>query len=246
MKSPWFQIRKPNARLRVICFPSAGGGGVEFLKYQRHLPEGVAICPALLPGRERRLAEPALESMAPLIAGLADGLRPALDRPFAFLGHSMGSWVAFELTRELRRRGGPQPVHLLLSGRRAPHLPERHTFHGSTDEEFLTWLQGVYGAMPPELLQNPMLLELFLPTLRADVGLLGRYEYTEQEPLDVPISMLSGSEDKSVTAAEIAGWSRHTSSSFDFQMMPGGHFFLRDSPEDYAAVVGDRLQPYCD
>src|SRR6202035_2395188 len=89
------------------------------------LPGDVEVCPVQLPGRESRLREPPFVSAERLVLALADALHPHLALPFAFFGHSMGAMLSFELARELRRRGRPLPVHLFVSGRRAPQGPAR-------------------------------------------------------------------------------------------------------------------------
>jgi surfactin synthase thioesterase subunit len=64
------------------------------------------------------------KELRPLVQGLATALRPALDLPVALFGHSLGALLAIELARELRRRRGPLPVHLFVSGRHAPQVAD--------------------------------------------------------------------------------------------------------------------------
>ncbi len=75
------------------------------------------------------MEEPPFEDMAALVTAVADAMDPWVAEPFAFFGHSMGAGVAFELTRELRRRGKPHPEALIVSGRArrnfAPDGPRR-------------------------------------------------------------------------------------------------------------------------
>jgi surfactin synthase thioesterase subunit len=45
--------------------------------------------------------------------------------PFAFFGHSVGALISFELTQYFYRIGyGLEPVHLFISGHRAPQIPD--------------------------------------------------------------------------------------------------------------------------
>ena len=125
--SPWFPALKPGggARLRLFCFPYAGGSALIYRDWPAKLPAEIEVCPAQLPGRGNRRHEPCYTNLRRLAEGAATAIVPYLDRPFAFFGHSMGALVGFEVARELRRRGAPVPVHLLVSGRAGPQVPKR-------------------------------------------------------------------------------------------------------------------------
>lgn len=127
-KSPWvvaFRRDVPVER-RLFCFPYAGGGASIFRRFPESLPPGVEVCAVQLPGREDRYVEPAFSRLPAAVAALAGALHAHLQPPFAFFGHSMGALLAFELTRLLAvAPDAPQPDHLFVSGRRAPHLADR-------------------------------------------------------------------------------------------------------------------------
>nr|VFK53570.1 MAG: Thioesterase domain-containing protein [Candidatus Kentron sp. TUN]VFK55022.1 MAG: Thioesterase domain-containing protein [Candidatus Kentron sp. TUN] len=112
---------KPKAKARLFCFPFGGGGTQTYRTWPQQFPAEIEVCPVRLPGREGRSNEPCFQEVIPLIQALATGLSPYLDLPFAFFGHSMGTLLAFELTRELRRRGEPLPLCLMISSGKAPH-----------------------------------------------------------------------------------------------------------------------------
>lgn len=122
--SPWLfrPSPKPDATFRLFCFPYAGAGASAYRLWPNHLPTSVELCAVQTPGRESRLRERPFTSFRDLIEAAVDGLEPSCDRPFAFFGHSMGSLVAFEVARALVARGNTPPVHLFVSGQRAPHL----------------------------------------------------------------------------------------------------------------------------
>lgn len=245
MANPWTKDPDPTARARVLCFPYAGGGSVE---YRQWAPlaraAGVEIVPVVLPGRESRLAEPPFRVMAPLIEAMVGGLRPHLDRPFAVFGHSMGALVAFAAVRALRRLGLPLPTHLFLSQRRAPHLPDRlPPIHGLPEPAFLAALQERYQALPAELLARPDVLAVFLPALRADFCLLETWVCPEEPPLPVPITALAGASDATLAPGDVEGWERHTVGPFALRRFPGGHFYHRAQKEAVLDVVLRALAP---
>lgn len=232
----------PGARLRLLCLPHAGGGASSYRGWADALPPEVEVCPVQLPGRENRLAEPPFDRMAPLAEALADVVEPLLSLPFALFGHSNGALVGFELARTLRARGRPGPVHLFASGRRAPDLPpDRPPTHHLPDAAFLADLQEL-GGLPPQVLEHPELMEMLLPTLRADVASHETYEFQEQPPLAFPITAYGGLTDPRVSREKLQAWSRHTAGPFVMRLFPGGHFYLQEHRTDVLRTLSGDLQ----
>ena len=230
--NPWFVYPKPNprARLRLFCFPYAGGGSGIYRDWTTGVLETTEVWRIRLPGRESRLAEPAFTRLEPLVTALAQAILPYLDMPFAFFGHSMGGLISFELLRELRRQHAPAPVRLCVSGHRAPHLPRRRPpIHHLPTSEFIVQLRRLNGT-PEAVLHNEELMRLFLPILRADFAMFETYAYTaEYPPLACPISVFGGRQDPEVSYDELAAWRDHTCSAFIQRMLTGDHFFLHSA-----------------
>src|SRR5262245_49652591 len=88
---------KPQARLRLFCFPYAGGGASIFRTWMQGLPLEVEVCPIQLPGRENRFSEPRYINLRSLVQVLGKVISPYLTMPFAFFGHSLGAILSFEL-----------------------------------------------------------------------------------------------------------------------------------------------------
>lgn len=241
--NPWVINPQPNpqATLRLFCLPYAGGGIAPFRAWSRELPATIDVCLVQLPGRETRLSEPAINQLERLLELLVPQMQPWLDRPYAVFGHSMGAVIGFELVRTLMQQGQPAPAHLFVSGRRAPHLPEtRALVHMLPDAEFVPALQQRYNAIPELILQEPELLALFLPTLRADFTLIETYRYVGSPPLPCPLTVFGGLADPVVTQEELAAWHEHTSSAFAVRMFPGDHFFLNSTR---SALLGAIAHP---
>lgn len=211
-----------------------------FRQWSSDLP-AVEICAVQLPGREGRWSEPAFTRFPALAQALSVELRPLMDVSFAFLGHSMGALIAFELARQVRRDHGLSPVHLFVSGARAPHLPnpDPHV-HQLADAELLAKLTKLNG-IPAEISQNAELMQLLIPTLRADVTLCDTYVYLEEAALDCPISAYGGDCDRNVTAEQVAAWGAHTGAQFRWQMFPGDHFFLEGRRNSVLKMVSAAL-----
>jgi surfactin synthase thioesterase subunit len=240
--SPWF-VRfnpRPAAGLRLFCFAHAGGGTAAFRPWALAMPSGIDVLAVSLPGRERRIGAPPLSSLAALLAALVPAIEPLLDRPFAFFGHSMGATLAFELGLVLQSRPGPQPLRLLLSGRRAPHLPDREpAIHRLDDDLLLAETQRRYGGIPPEVFDFPMLIEAILPALRADMTLLETMPRASGPPASRfagPISVFAGSDDPRATREELESWQAHTLRPLVVRQFQGGHFYLNE-PATRSALI---------
>jgi surfactin synthase thioesterase subunit len=221
---PWTR-----AGFRLFCLPYAGGGASIFRGWAGALGDAIGVCPVQLPGREARYREPAFTRLGPLVEALAGSFGPYLDRPFALFGHSLGALIAFELARRLRREGGPEPAHLIVSGCRAPRV--RHTgrpVHSLSDAAFREELRRL-GGTPAELLDNDELMDLVLPTLRADFAVCETYAYAAGRPLDCPISALGGSRDDTVDRGDLEGWRAETTGRFRVRILPGNHFFVQSA-----------------
>jgi len=242
--NPWFPSAEltPPAKLRLFCFPSAGGGVSAFHGWTDHLPPAVSLCPVRLPGRESRLPEAPFRRMDPLVDALGEAIRPLTIQPFAFFGHSMGAAIAFQVARLLRRHNHPLPLSLFVSGARAPqfrlgHVPPPEP----TEEEFLEELRRLEG-MPPQVLDHPELIRVILPALRADTALYRNYVYAEESPLACPINAYGGLEDPNVRREHLQAWERQTTASFSLEMLPGGHFFLDTARRPFLEALARNLQ----
>jgi len=217
---------KPHAPLRLFCFHYAGGNALSFRTWLDRLPPNVEGCLVELPGRGMRLLEPSFTRLEPLITALHQALLPSLTKPFALFGHSMGALVSFELARSLRRAQHPFPLHLFVSGQRSPQIPDPdHPIHALPESEFLNELRR-YNGTPEEVLNNAELIQLFLPTLRADFAVIETYHYTHEPPLACPISALGGLQDWKNNFASLEAWQDQTQATFDLKMFPGDHFFI--------------------
>jgi surfactin synthase thioesterase subunit/glycosyltransferase involved in cell wall biosynthesis len=237
---PWFPPiqESEQAKLRLFCFPYAGGGASMFRAWASRLPPGVALCPVRLPGRETRLSERPFDSMDELVATLRRVIDPYLDKPFAFFGHSLGAVIAFELARLL----GARHACLFVSGARAPQLRRDHVPPPPpSDDELIAELRRLDG-IPRELLENRELMQLALPALRADTALYRNYVYQEGPPLQCPIRAYGGLDDQRITRWHLETWAEQTTQSFRVEMFPGGHFFLQTHQAAFLKALSNDLK----
>jgi pyochelin biosynthetic protein PchC len=218
---------------RLVCFPHAGGAATAYAPLAQALPPAIETLALQYPGRQDRLAEPCLDSIDDLVAALLPELRPWLDSPFAFFGHSTGAIVAYEVARRLEGRDGVVPIGLVASGRRGPSTRRDEHVHRGGDRSLLREVARL-GGTPPELLADEEVQQMMLPALRGDYKAIETYEWRPGPPLACPIWALVGEDDPLATESEAAAWRAQTSAGFALHVLPGGHFYLVDQQ---AAVV---------
>ncbi|WP_329216679.1 alpha/beta fold hydrolase [Streptomyces sp. NBC_01485] len=257
------RVSAPETWLTLYCLPHAGGSAQPYAGLATAVPPGVRVVPLELPGHGRRLRERPLREMgqvvtevirlmglpglpeSPDLTGLPDptGEGDGRGRPFALFGHSFGALVGYETTRRLRQLGTP-PELLLVSARNSPVWPLSHEpLHALADPSFTAGVSRM-GGIPQALLAQPAVLQVFLPSLRADLRMVETYAHTHREPLDVPIAAFVGLQDRLTDPAGMAAWAEQTSRPFDLTPVRAGHFFL-DEPEFRTALAARlaRLAP---
>ncbi len=228
---------RPTATMRLICFSHAGGGAAVYRPWALSMPAAVEVMAIVLPGREGRVHETPLPAMSMLLEELIPALLPHLDRPFAFFGHSMGALVAFETARALQRHGASLPIRLLLSGRRAPHLPEQEPpLHQLQNDEFLAEINNRHGGIPVAVLQHRDLLALLLPGLRADMTVIETYRHDGGPGFSGPISVFGGMDDARARRDQLLAWQQHTAHPLTLRMFAGGHFYFNE-PQARDALI---------
>lgn len=189
-----------------------------------------------------RLSEPPFTKVEPLLESMIPVLRPFFDKPFAFFGHSMGGLISFELARALRLRFGLEPECVFLAGRQAPPIPDRITARYDLPEpQFIEELRHLNGT-PPEILEQPELMRLLVPLLRAEFELCQTYVYQPGPPLDCPLSVFGGVDDAEVSHEELEAWRPYTTGAFSLHMLPGDHFFIRTASSELLRMVSEDLK----
>ncbi|MER7050398.1 thioesterase II family protein [Streptomyces jumonjinensis] len=234
-------------RLRMFCFPYAGGGASAYAAWQRKLGPTVDVQPVQLPGREGRMAEPRFTDLAALVADLDREIGPELEGPHVLYGHSMGALIAFALTQRRRARGAPLPVALLLSAHRAPHLPAP-PLTGCYTKDDMELVRGLaaLGGLPRALLDRPEWLAALLPVVRGDLMLCAGAGGVDRSPLPVPVHSFAGADDRLVTVAEIREWAAYSTRESGTTVLPGGHFFIREHEGVFLDRLSDALRLYAE
>jgi medium-chain acyl-[acyl-carrier-protein] hydrolase len=231
-----------SASWHLFCFSHAGGGPSFFRPWGARLGPEIAVRRVLLPGRESRLGEPPFRHIADLVDPLCTALEQHLDRPCAFFGHSMGAAVAYEVARRFSATGTRRPGCLIVSARRAPGgVDPGRRLSTLPDDEFASEVARLNG-IPPEVLSEPELLSMLLPTLRADYELSETYQPLPGDDLDCPVAAYVSTADPVAQYADMLAWHKVTTGEFSVRVFRGDHFYLKGGRLDVLTAVREDLR----
>ncbi|MGC9540859.1 thioesterase II family protein [Streptomyces sp. UG1] len=244
IRTRWLRgVSAPGAKIRLVCFPHAGGAANSFHAWTSLTPPEVEVVSVQYPGRQDRLSEPCAATMEELADAVTNALLHELsgDLPLALFGHSMGSSVAYEVARRLEETPGRTLTRLIVSGRTRPRTArELAPRPAPTDAEILDYVR----LLDPEgaaLYEHPELREVIMPSLRADFAILAGYRPTRLHRLGVPVTVCGGDRDPACAVADLSEWADVTTEGLEIRAFEGGHFYLNPRKEELVEFVVGRV-----
>lgn len=138
--------------------------------------------------------------------------------------------------------GARGPTRLIVSATEAPHrrtAPDALT--EMSDDRLVEKLREFDGA-PEEALQNQELLDLVLPTVRADFALYENYRYRSEAPLACAISAYGGRDDAGVEDERLAAWCDLTTGACQIRLFDGRHFYMERSRSLFFSALSSELE----
>ena len=164
--------------IRLFCVPYAGGSALVYkpwiADFQR---QGIELIPLEMKGRGSRITESFYadfeEAKEDLLQMIYQYLEES-DHPFAFLGHSMGSLLAYELALSVSEKGFI-PSHLFLSGGQPPHSGWNHNSYYHSSDQLLKEHLLHLGGMPDIIMNNESLYHYFVHIIKEDYRIMDTY-----------------------------------------------------------------------
>lgn len=229
-------------KIKLFCIPYAGGSASIYKNWNINLADNIELCPIELAGRGTRITERYYENLEEAVDDIFSQIVDDITRyDYAFFGHSMGAFLAYEITQKIMALGLPMPKNVFFSGRKPPGTPRRaKLFSMMSPAEFEEGILAL-GGTPPEFFQYPELKKLFIPLLRSDFSLSETVvDRPEIIPLDTNISILLG-DSEGIPSTVAVQWYAHTNGKCSIHFVEGGHFFLIDKPEVVIRIINSTL-----
>jgi medium-chain acyl-[acyl-carrier-protein] hydrolase len=234
-------ITSDEKKIKLYCFPFAGGSSVFYQPWRRLMPSFVDVQPYELPGRGIRLGEKLCTTVHEVVDDIIRNTGTAFSKEsYAFFGHSMGSLIVLELTRRIESLGLPGPSVLFISGKGAPDFRVKHSNTQAMSEETLKGYLKSLGGVSDDFFNNPDLVQFFLPVIRNDLKLVEIYEPKPAKPFAADIVTLFGKSEH-WTMEEMKGWQQYTTGGIQQFTFPGGHFFLKNFFPEISRIIAQTL-----
>ncbi len=231
---------RPTAVARLICFPFAGGSAATYRGWENQLPPTLELHVVDLPGRIPRLAEAPRTNLVALAEDAANALASVIDgKPYAIFGHSMGAVLGFETSLRLTARGLP-PAHFFASARQSPALAwRRPKIHDLPEADFNAAIARL-GGTSRLVLADPEMMQIVMPSLRADFTAIETYECRPGAKLPCNVTVIGGAEDPDVGLEDLMAWQDVTSGIALVEQKSGGHFYIdQHAPAVTRQIVTD-------
>lgn len=231
-------------KIILYCLPFAGGNSYLYRSFKKHFYDFIEMIPIELPGRGRRSHEPLSTHLETLAEDVSHQIQQRGKYPlYAIFGHSMGASLSYLTSHQLLLKNFPLPQHLFLSGRQAPSvLKQENPRYNLPKKEFFMMLNKLEGC-PKELLKNETLINLFEPILRVDFKAVETWNDQDLPPLDIPMTILLGTDDKEMNEAEALAWRKETLHPMTIKRFLGGHFFIFDHIPKVCQSISETLYP---
>ncbi|MDM8524238.1 alpha/beta fold hydrolase [Desulfococcaceae bacterium HSG8] len=225
----------------LFCIPFSGGSFYSYRELEKSLSHAVKVAAVDMPGHGRRMGDPLLTDAYEIAEDLLTNIKAELGEPYAIYGHSLGAKVTYLLAKKIVEKGYPRPRHLFVSGSGGPptRIKEKDLYL-LPKQEFFDKMRE-YGGTPEEVLAEGDLMDFMEPILRADFQAVGTYEYKNGLRLDIPITVMIGSDDN-VTRSEALTWQEVTTREIAVRQFPGGHFFIFDHLTEISSIICQELE----
>lgn len=232
----------PTKQMQMFILPYAGGSIAAFKRLTDLIDERVEVVTVEYPGRGTRAKEPLCGSIEEL---LQNAIQYCCDRrkgdlPYAVMGYSMGSVLAYEMI--VRESIPGELMHLFISAEVSPkdRSLELRKVENPTEERILERARCL-GGVDERMLKNRRFAEIYIKPMLSDYRLFFEYRfgaYTEKIKTDTTFFYC----EKDTAYSDVLKWNELIEGEFTFHEIGDNHFFINQHYEQMASVINETLR----
>ena len=230
-----------NKELQLFILPYAGGSIAAFKRLTDLIDERIEVITVEYAGRGTRAKEPLAESVQSL---LDDAIAYCQERrkqglPYAVMGYSMGSVLAYEMIARQEIFG--QLRHFFISAEVSPkdRWLELRKVEDPTEERILERARRL-GGLEERMLKNKRFFDIYIKPMLSDYRLFFDYQFSDPyEKLHVNTTFFYCQQDTALE--DVKKWDELIDGEFAFYEMGKDHFFINQRDEEMAGIINRTL-----
>ena len=227
--------------MQLFILPYAGGSIATFKRLTSLLDDSIEVIAVEYPGRGTRVKEPLKESIGAMLedAILYCKARRNPEVPYALMGYSMGSILAYEML--VNNVFDEKPSHLFISAEvSAKQRSQELEMVGEVTEEKILDRARSLGGLDERLLLNKRFANIYIKPMLYDYRNFYGYRFNNyKEKIKIDTTFFYCEADTPRKAVE--KWDELIDGEFDFYEYGENHFFINQHYEEMAKVINQTL-----
>ncbi len=214
----------------VLFFPSAGSSPSTYFNMIKKAPKHVSISVVNYPGREKFKSKPFSKSCLDLVnfiglENIEHFLHENKNNKTIFMGHSLGTWVMFELINQLTL----YPDKVIISTFPSPCISEnKRPWQKNKHLDDKAFQDELSGWEIDSRVFKPFIWEKYKDLLRNDCTLFDEYVFNvNTKYLDIETTLIYACDDIKIKKEMMLGWKSFFKCT-NFKILNGNHRFLEN------------------
>lgn len=225
-------------KIQLFLLPFAGGNSASFNKMLPFINDKIECITVEYAGRFTRKDIPFFSKYNDFLYDVASqiNIKRTEGLPYAILGYSLGSAIAYDLMIKKLIYGNVEHVFLCSLGDYTDNT-KRVDYNKVSEADFLKEIIDL-GGMNEQLLANKRFLDIYMRPVRADYIVWGNYYFIKGNiPCDTTV--IYSSQDP--VAKNISIWANLSSGFVDYFDVGGSHFFINKKYREVADIINKKL-----
>lgn len=248
MPFKWFKYEKynENNNKTIMLFPHAGSAASFYAGWKKHFREDINVMPVQYPGRENRRRENIPNSISRMAKDfIQDNLDIIKRNKILLFGHCMGALICWEIAKILSESEYETSIVLFVSSYTAPDVGFDRRTNDMTEEDMLGYLCE-NGFINESLFGDKDFFEYYASIMRADLSLMEKYNYLDNKDIKIKFDIytVNGKNDSQDLLDKVLYWKHYTEGCFRRILMEGGHFYLKENPEEVIRTIQSIFDTY--
>lgn len=231
----------------IFCIPYAGGSASAYSEMKNIASQyNVELVPLEYAGHASRIKENLCGSMEETADDIYRKITEYLNRnyveSYGIFGHSMGSWVLYEIVNRLHMNTiVPNPKKIFFSANTVPQFPIENRVAGLSDGQFWEYVYS-QGGIDEQLYNNREFRDFILPVLKNDYVILENYASPQvPEKYFMEDMHVIGSRGDVITEEQLMQWADFAMGGFEIKWFDGDHFYFRECAGEVVRYLCDAM-----